>query len=216
MKMMSNESLKDILLDAIELKGISPQRLHQATEVPERYIDLLLNEEYAKLPAAPYTRGYILKIAATLGLNGDELWELYQKETAIKSSGKHDKLPSNRFALASLKKRWLILGVIGAVLIGYLILNAGKVLGRPSLIIYTPEEATMVSAESVAFLSGKIDPDNKLRINGEEISVGKNGEFSQSYSLEEGVNTFEIVTTKLLGKETRVVKRIVYQPEAAF
>src|SRR3989344_1531730 len=108
MKMDNSKNLKDILQEYLELKGYSLPRLQQATGIPERYLEAMIKGEFHKMPAAPYFRGYLLKIAEVLNMDGQELWRQYQKEMEIKSSGPSDRLPENRFAIKSIKKSWII------------------------------------------------------------------------------------------------------------
>lgn len=209
---METKTLKDFLRETIELKGYSLDRLSHLSEIPHRYLELILDGNYAKLPAAPYIRGYLVRLASILELNGEEIWQAYKKEIAPKSSGKNDKLPENRFAIKTVKKGWIFAGLAAILLLVYGGINAGQLIGKPRITVFSPTENSSVTAEATALLSGKINPRDKLTINGSEVPVGKSGEFSENYNLEGGVNTFEIVVKRLLGRETKIIKQIFYQP----
>lgn len=206
------KSVKDIIKEQLGVKGFSLARLYQLTGIPERYLTGILEANTKNLPALPYVRGYLLKIAAALGLNGNDLWREYQREAEIQSSGLKDRLPENRYAIKTRKMRWPILMTAVIVLLGgYLALNAGNIFGHPSLTIYSPKESLTVTASAIQSLAGKINPKDILKINGEEIVVSLNGEFNEFYDLQAGLNTFEITVKRLLGKKTKVVKQVIYE-----
>ncbi len=207
------KSLKELLKEQLELKGISMQRLHQLTSVPERYLAGILEIDPRNIPALPYVRGYLIKIGEILGLDGEELWKKYKKETEIKSSGEKDCLPENRYAIKTINRRWTILVVIVVLAIGYATLNAGRILGRPELTIHSPIQDQTITANTIYNLSGKINPRDTLKINGEEVVVETDGQFDKFYSLQPGLNTFVFSVKRLLGKEARVVKQLIYQPQ---
>lgn len=206
--------LNEILRETMASKGLTIQRLHQATEVPERYLSMLLEGQYDKMPALPYVRGYIFKIAEVLELEGKDLWNQYKAEASsfLKSSGKDDRLPHNRFAISGIKLKWAgaVLAVVGIGI--YLAINANNILGQPKLYILQPAQDVFVTNNNEIVLVGVTEPENKILINGEEIFVGKNGEFSQTYTLEEGLNTFKISAKKILGREKQVIRQVIYNP----
>lgn len=209
---MENKTLRDFLRETLEFKGYSLDRISQLSEIPHRYLEFILDGNYSKLPAAPYVRGYLVRLAGVLELNGEEIWQAYKKEIAPKSSGKNDKLPENRFAIKTVKKGWLVAGLAAILILVYGGVNAGQLIGKPGITVFSPAENSSFTAAATALLTGKINPRDKLTINGEGVPVGKSGEFSKNYSLEAGLNTFEIIVKRLLGRETKVIKQIFYQP----
>lgn len=210
---MNDKSLKDLLTEQLDHRNLDPKKLAQATNIPEKYLESLLGGDYKKLPAAPYVRGYLDRVAAALNLNNEELWEVYQKEVSLKKSGPSDLLPFNRFAMRSIKKRTILIAALIALLIIYLLLNASRLFGSPSLEIINPPSATLVVFDPVFTIIGEINPQAKLLINGEEILIDRDGQFQKGYNLQPGLNLIEFSAKKFLGKETKVVKQIIYQPQ---
>lgn len=210
--METQKSLKEIILDHANAKGFSLDKIFQLTNVPRHYLEALIKGDYSKLPAVPYVSGYLQKIAAALDLDSKELWKLYREEVDPKSSGPADKLPENRFAIKIKKRNWTW-GVAVTVLIAfYLLLNADRLVGKPLIRIQNPPaEVTLVSSPLYT-VSGLIESQDKLFINDEEVYADPTGQFQKSYTLQSGLNTLEFIVQRFLGKETRVVKQIIYQP----
>ena len=103
---MKRKNLINLILEALKLKGMNLEKLSQLSGVSERSLALLLEEQFDKLPPAPYVHGYLVKIAETLNLDGRELWREYLKNNEeIRRSGKEDILPLNRFAIPKLNKK---------------------------------------------------------------------------------------------------------------
>ena len=153
------------------------------------------------------------KLEQALDIETGFLWKKFQEESEIRTSGASDRLPENRFAIKAENRLWLVPALIIAAIMVYVFVSSGKVTGIPDLAITNPLEATIIVNNSLFVLEGNVDPVDKLFINGEEVYVDKDGKFRENYSLQSGLNTFEFMAKKFLGKETKVVKQIIYQEE---
>lgn len=210
---MEQKSLKEIILERIDAKGLNFEKIMVLTGVPKHYLDYIFSGEWHRLPAAPYTRGYFKKLELALETAPGDLWNMYKEEAEIQSSGATDRLPENRFAIKKVKRTWVWPAVIGGIAVVYLAINAGRLIGIPPLDVQNPLSATVISHLSSFELSGLIDTHDKVFINNEEVFIDKDGRFQENYNLQPGLNTFEILAKRFLGRETKVVKQIIYQPE---
>lgn len=211
---MEKRRLREVILDHIEAKDLKIIDVIEKTGIPEPYLDAILNDKRHKLPAYPYVRIYLVKIAELLGLNQADVIADYRREFGDKISGAADTLPANRFALPSSRKRYLIGGaVLALILLGYVISNSGF-FGRPQLLLISPpqggEEPYVVTSPTIE-LRGQIDSGDKLIINGQETPVGPGGVFSREYQLNPELNTIEFVVSRFLGKEIKVIRQVYYQ-----
>ncbi len=209
---MDGKLLKEILNEGLDQRGWGIKKLTEVTSIQERYIQLLLSGELHKLPPAPYVRGYLTKICQALELDMQDVWQTYKGEIEVATSGPLDRLPINRFAIKSGLKKFVFVGILAILIVAYLIWNARQLIGSPTLTITAPQEETTTTGEPTVIIEGSTDYSNKLTINNEQIYLEKNGHFKKDYDLQEGVNTFEILAKKFLGRETKVVKKIIRQP----
>ncbi len=207
-----HSDLKTLMNEALELRNVNHEKLAQLTGISERYIWAIQNIETEKLPPSPYVRGYIKKIAEVLHLNHDEIWDLYKKELAHKTSGKFDTLPENRFAIRHLSRKQIFGAGIGILFVLYLVANADRLIGRPELQITFPESPIFTTIESNIILTGNLDQKDKLTINGEEIFISQDGNFAEEYELQPGLNVFEFNAQRFLGSSATEIKQILYQP----
>lgn len=208
---MDGKPLKEIIAEGMASQGWSVKKLAESSNIPERYLHLLLEGDLKKLPPAPYVRGYLGKIAQLLELDKNDLWQTYKDEIDGNISGPSDRLPVNRFAIRTFNKKILISGIILLLLIGYFGFNLDKLIGLPSLTVNSPKETTVISLEPVFVIRGKTDTSNKLTINGEQTYLDENGIFAKELTLQEGLNSFEIIAKKFLGGEISVIKKIIFQ-----
>lgn len=207
-----HNNLKSLLSEALELRNVNHEKLAQITGISERYIWAIQNVELDKLPPSPYVRGYIKKIAEVLRLNHDEIWDLYKKEMSHKTSGKYDTLPENRFAIRQLSRKQIFALTLGVIFIVYMLFNISRLLGRPDLEISNPPQSITTTSENHLLLTGTLDRQDKLSINGEEIFIGADGVFMKDFLLQPGLNVIEFKAQRFLGRETSELKQVLYQP----
>lgn len=213
MEILEQKSLREILKAQMDIKGLTKKRLADLTGISERYIEGLMEGNFLKLPSAPYVRGYLIKISSILDLDAKETLTLYKKEEGVKTSGPTDKMPHNRFAIKPINKKFILAFLLILLVGAYLIKNASRLIGEPELTIANPFAQTAIVANPLIELTGKINPKDKLLINNEETAVNSDGTFEKLYNLQIGLNTVEFSAKKILGREARVVKQIIYQPQ---
>ncbi|MFA4999243.1 MAG: helix-turn-helix domain-containing protein [Parcubacteria group bacterium] len=219
--MTENKSLGEILSGITVEHGITIDKLSELTNIPKRYLSAMAENNLNNMPAAPYVKGYIVKICATLGIDPLPVMEAY-KETGLKTSGKDDCLPKNRFTLAKNKKIWLIATVILVLvlIIGFLPITRyvfASFIGIPSIEVNLPEKMEdrdfLETRKDLLTIEGKINPKDSIIINKEPVSVSTDGRFTKDVLLDAGLNTFEIKVKRFLGRETNIIRKVFYITE---
>jgi len=206
---MSEVSQK--IVEAMKRKGVSLERLEIASGVSERHIISIVEGNAKKLPAAPYLRGYLLKIGKAIDLDGEELWrELSKERETIRRAGAEDRLPEG----APWKKRgnmkMAAMGV-GTTLIVFAILIQIFRSDNPGIKFENLNEEITETKERIFMVQGKLNPSFKLMLGEEEIVIKEEGAFEKEVILEPGFNTLIFVAKKPLGKEHKFPKQIFYE-----
>ena len=98
------------------------------------------------------------------------------------------------------------------VVVGYFGLRFSKILGRPSLTIFYPTESLIAVSSSEIVIRGSLADGDKLTLNNEEVTVNAEGLWFKNISLEPGLNVIEVKAKKFLGRETKITRRISYEP----
>jgi cytoskeletal protein RodZ len=193
----------------MESKGMDAGKLSDLTDVPQRFIVSLVDGDFKNLPSEPYIRGYLFKVAGVLDADPNFLWRSFRQSSEIHSSGSADLLPANRFSLQriSSKKIWIVFIVL--IVLGFLGFRVDSILGKPTLDVTLPETTTSQTIN----VTGKVNPGDTLTLNNEVVYPDERGQFEKEVQLETGLNTLEFRAERFLGRETRIVKQVFYQPQ---
>jgi len=177
------------------------------TKVPVKYIEMIEDGKYNKLPPDVYVKGFLNAYAGFLGIDPKKIVNLYQREKDISSNlnGEEKKSFKNKKGLPRfvITPR-IIIAVFAAVIIlggfSYLYSQIGRFAAIPRLIISSPAENESISGNFVA-ISGFTDEDAKLTINNQPVMVNDKGEFKEDILLQSGVNTITISAVNRFNKE---------------
>ncbi|HEY4498220.1 MAG TPA: helix-turn-helix domain-containing protein [Candidatus Paceibacterota bacterium] len=207
--MEEEKTIVEVLGELMETKRIGIKGLAEVTDVPERYIEALVVGKFEQLPARPYVRGYLFKIAGALEADPNLLWQSYGRFVEAATPAKGDRLPTNRFALKRIRTGRVALLVALIVLLIFLGFRLDNILGRPTLNVSVPE----TTQAEVITVNGEVSPGDTLTLNGEVVYPNEEGRFEKQVGLEPGLNTLEFKVKRYLGRETKVVKQVFYRPE---
>ena len=209
----NTRKLRDIILDQCEAKEIKMEELVKKTGLPEQYLDAIINDVRTRLPAFPYIRAYLTRVAALLGLPPEMLLDKYRQEFSEKISGGADALPGNRFALPSGIRRYLLVVVAIIVVILIVAISRSGFFGSPHIAIDMPPAGTdpFITSSSTITLAGHVDAGDKLLINGQPVATGKNGTFASQYQLTPEINVIEFTTKRFLGRQFSITRQVYYE-----
>jgi lambda repressor-like predicted transcriptional regulator len=195
-------------------RGLTLRKLSELSGISAQDLQNLSEGDFDHLPAAPYLRGYTIKLAKILEFDPDIWWQYFEAIGALKSSGETDYLPQNRFAIGKRAQYgWVIAVVVILVLYGGL--RFSKILGRPTLIVLEPSESPVTVTINPMVIHGTLTGGDTLTMNGEAVMVADDGNWEKSIALEEGLNTISVKASKRLGKSVEDVLQIVYEAPAS-
>ena len=99
-----------------EAQNISLSDVSDYTKISKMYLDFLEKDEYSKIPAKPYVKGYISSYATFIGIDEHEalqLYESFQNETNDTEEINTDILPNKKNSVIPYlrlnKKFWIVL-----------------------------------------------------------------------------------------------------------
>ena len=203
-------NISEILAEAMKERSVSVEALSNATDIPRRFIDSLVNGDFENLPAKPYVRGYLFKIAEALRIDQNTLWQSYKNSVEPTTSGEHDKLPTNRFAFKKIRTSRLVVVFILVIVFAFVGFRFDDILGKPTIDVSAPESTT----EETITVTGNVQSRDTLTLNGEVIYPNEEGFFEKRVQLEPGLNTLEFRVKRYLGQEALLIKQVFYQPES--
>ena len=199
------------LTEKLKEKGLNFEKLSQISGIALKHLENLNAGNLSDLPPAPYLRGYFKKIGEILEFDGEKAWKEFRFANEIFTSGPKDSMPQNRFAKKSgSRKIWLLVGA-AAVIVIVIALRLPSILGRPQVnIIYPNQDLTNVTNEQI-LVRGEIKGGDKLTINSEDVLISDDGSWQKSIFLQPGLNTIEFSVKKFLGRETNLIRQILYE-----
>jgi cytoskeletal protein RodZ len=111
------EKVGEILRRTRDTRQISLEEVAKKTKISMRFLTALEKADYKILPSDVFVRGFLRSYARTLGLDPEEIVELYKQEQGIAASRADEEnvKPLPLFLL------WITLGVIGVVLAAALV-----------------------------------------------------------------------------------------------
>jgi len=80
---MMDGQLGTILRAAREKKGVTIAQAEQATRIRQKYLTALENEDFDHLPEPVFVKGFLRNYALYLGLQPDDVLELYRQTTGV-------------------------------------------------------------------------------------------------------------------------------------
>lgn len=213
-KKIENKNLGDILKKTREKKNISIEDAEEETKVRAKYLIAFENGNYETLPGNVYAQGFLTKYVDFLGLNKKEMIGLFKVEKGeSKSVGNfrpRRQIRELKFSITP--KVLMICSVTIAVcaILAYIIYNVYAFTEPPNLDISSPNAEQIITTDQVNII-GKTDIGATLLINNQSILIDDNGNFSASVKLNQGLNSFEIVATNRLQKQTTKEVKILAQ-----
>ncbi|HKF84424.1 MAG TPA: helix-turn-helix domain-containing protein [Candidatus Limnocylindrales bacterium] len=201
-------TLPERLLEAREHKGVDVYRAERDTKIRARYLQALEAGEYAELPGAVYTKGFLRNYALYLGLDPDDVIRQWRHERGDSAVPNEPVLAVPR-PLAAPRRALtfspvIVVGALLTVLIGVFAVYIGIQLVRfakpPTLEVTSPATAVLeVSEDATQFtLAGTSTPKATVTIQeaGREqpyrVSADATGRWTAAVQLRRGRNEFTI------------------------
>lgn len=185
------------------LRGEGRVTLHEVsreTKIPVKYLEMIEEGAYEKLPPDVYVKGFLRSYAEFLGIEPRKIIGLYQRERDIRSNlngGKKNEKKTKKkktFSRLVVTPRLAVgAAVVLAVLGGffYLYREIGRFAAVPRLVVANPAGDETVSGNTIS-ISGFTDEDARLTINGQPVLVSDKGEFKEDVVLQGGINAITI------------------------
>lgn len=96
------------------------------------------------------------------------------------------------------------------VVLGYVSIKFIPFLFAPEIALRDLSGETIIVNSPRILIGGGVKNTHSLTLNGEELYIGKNGEFQGILRLDEGINILSLEAKNIFGRSREVVARIVY------
>jgi cytoskeleton protein RodZ len=215
--------LGEVLRTAREARGVDLARVERDTKIRVRYLTALETGDYAELPGAVYTKGFLRNYGAYLGLDAEYLVDLFRLESAQPTS-ERPSVPASPRPIATRRSRPLVvtpgailaalLTVGVAVFIIYLVAEFVTFARTPALTVTDPVGDIASYGEMEYLIVGVTEPNSRITVDGlrenPTATADANGNFEIQVALVPGSN---VITLKALdpvtGRYSQSVSRTI-------
>lgn len=211
-------SVAEKLKTARKKKKIGLEDAERDTNIRLKYLEAFETSRYDVLPSEVYALGFLRRYAEYLGLNIEEMSELYKMEwqAYIRRGGQertNDFSPpkvrgQTKFIITPKTIAIVTVTLIIIGLFGYIWWAVKNFSTPPKLILIEPKAETVITGDIVT-VRGLTDVGAFVIINNVPVNVGPDGEFNAEVNVGTNVTVIEIVAKNRLNSRTVHTIKIV-------
>jgi cytoskeletal protein RodZ len=179
-----------------------------------RFLKALEEGNYSIFSSPVHLKGFLKNYSSFLSLPVDEILAFFRREYPIeKNVTLTDSLkPLSSPVILVTPERIVSATVIFLTLVffGYLFFQYRSFTNAPGLTVVEPSR-DFKTTENITSVSGQTSKDATLKINGQEINLTEEGNFSTAIALLDGINVLNFAAKNKLDKETRVTRTIILE-----
>ncbi|MFA6410655.1 MAG: helix-turn-helix domain-containing protein [Candidatus Buchananbacteria bacterium] len=211
-------SLGQQLQEIREKLKISLDQAAKSTGIAAKYLTALESGQYHQLPGEVYAKSFLKVYTKFLGLDFEDFVSLYQSEQTVYAKTKNSGLSDFKKPVRKISRIHLIVTprIVRSAIIALLALACLFYLGVKVKMIMTPPDLkvqnpvnNLTTDQNFIEVSGSVEKETKLEVNGQQILVDKDGHFSEMIDLQSGVNTIEVSAESRHGKQTKVYRQVM-------
>ena len=198
------KTVGEMLKQARAERGISLAAVAAQTKIQVKYLLAVEENEFDKLPAAAFVKGFVRNYARVVGKNPETLLAIFRRDYDQDKRGQI--IP--RMSVVESQRRWRwtpTLTVVAAVVLVttvflvYLVFQLRRLTRPPALEIAIPQESQVFTSTTVEVV-GKSDTDAAVTVNDKPVIVSEQGEFKETVLLPSGTHTITVRAAARNGK----------------
>jgi len=210
---MKTKTIGELLLAERQKRQASIEDISAVTKIQPRFIEALEENQFEKLPAAAFVKGFIKSLALCYRQDPQPLLATLRRDFKESATGQ---LVPREFIRPLLKKQliwtpltttFLLLGVVFLTLLAYVVVQWYSFQKPPTLVLYSPEENAVVKEKFR--VEGKTVSEAIVSINTQPVSLFPDGRFETEFAVpREGTHILTIEATDRRGKKN-VIQRVI-------
>ena len=224
----AQNKLGEVLRTAREARDVDLARVERDTKIRARYLQALEDGDYAELPGAVYTKGFLRNYGAYLGLDTEYLIDLYRLESSLPTSEKPT-VPTPPRPISTRRSRPLVvtpgaimaalLTVGVAIFIIYIALELVTFARTPDLEITAPARDVNGWDQLEYTIVGVTEPNSRVSVTGltenPTVTADASGNFTIVVGLVPGSNQITVKAYDPRTNRTSEATRTIVVGDAA-
>lgn len=202
-----------LLKEAREAKLYSLAEVEKSTKIRVELLEALEEDNYTKLPPEIFVQGFIKNYGKFLNLDSTKLLAVFRRDYEARKHPPQildsfsNPLKENKFNLTPSRILGFVVITIVLMFFAYLWVEYRQFVGAPRLEVLSPQDQQSVEIPSI-MIEGITDPEAKVSVNNQEISMDKEGRFKEEIKLSSSTNTIMIVSTSKFGQSSKIERTV--------
>lgn len=214
-KINNQNSIGYLLKDARQKTGLSLRLVGRHTKINPKYLEALEKDNWEKLPGEIYAKNFLNQYCEFLKIDVNKLNIDFNKIPHFKNNIHHDhefRKKSNRKYFFNLPRviKFIVIILILISVSYYILWQLNQIIQSPEIILHHPTTDLTLTSKTL-IISGQTDPEVKIKINNEDITLDENNNFSQQINLSPGLNTIKIEGKRKYSKTTIIERKVVLE-----
>ncbi len=208
-----SESLGEKLKAIRTSAGLTLSEMAAKTKIRKTFLQAFETGQFAKLPDPVYARNFLKVYVRALGGDVEYFLEQFETECGTCDFTKNVRLPRARvralqFLVASRFVKVFALSLVGIAIVGYLGVQVRAIVSPPELMVFAPNDGVLTH-EALISVTGQAQEGARVKVNGLDVLLSKDGTFEVDVALERGLNVIAIESTKRYSKPATEYRRVV-------
>lgn len=202
-----------ILKETRETKFYSLDEVEKVIKIRKELLAALEADDYSNLPPSTFVQGFIKNYAKFLGLDREKLLAIFRREFSEKRfkpqvmEAFSNQSPDTRLKFTPGRVIGTVVVTVVMIFFVYLWFQYRQFVNPPGLLVYAPADQ-MTTDNPILTVEGKTDPEGKVTVNGQEISVSGTGDFKEEITLSAPINKLTIVVAARFGRKSQIERTI--------
>lgn len=202
------------LKEAREARFYTLEEVEKATKIRIELLRALEKDDYTKLPPSTFVQGFIKNYAKFLKIDPENLLAIFRRGFPPKTHMPYimdafsNPVEKEKIKLTPGRAFGAIIFLVILSFFIYLWFQYRQFVGTPTLSVISPPDQLTTDNASV-IVEGKTDPEMKVSVNGQDISVSSGGDFKQDIVISQQVNKIIVSAISKFGQKT-ITERTVY------
>lgn len=202
-----------VLKQTREEKFYTLEEVEKATKIRKELLEALEQGQYKKLPPSTFVQGFIKNYGKFLGLDTEKLLAIFRREFSDQKNPPRildsfiNPVDNKRFRITLTKVISTTIFALIIIFFAYLWFEYSFLVGAPFLEVSEPHDQQSVTSAQVQII-GRTDPEAKVSINNQEISVDANGRFVQEIKLTESLNKITVTSVSKSNKTSKIERTV--------
>lgn len=198
-----------LLQEEREKRGLTLLDVEKATKIRKKQLSSIEKGIWSGFSSRTYIQGIIKLYGNFLGLPEEKLLAFFRREYEKKDNPRFkQKIETHHYTPITTKVFFVLMALAGFIFLSYFGYQIKVYLSPPTVTILSPQTLT-IKRQSKFELVGQTEKDSSVQINGRDVYLDGQNQFSTMISIPDKRKEVTIIVTGANGKKTVVKKTYI-------